>query len=69
MDSTEDAFDRSRALVFGIGGGDVVGTLPTVQLLERHSIETLVGGVAWERAVIDPQPGPRSLNELEGVDG
>lgn len=68
MDSIEDAFDRSRALVFGIGGGgDVVGTLPTIRLLEEHDIETVIGGVAWERSVVDPLPGPRSLDELKHI--
>ncbi|WP_135822201.1 DUF1152 domain-containing protein [Halostella litorea] len=69
MNSFEEALDCSRALVFGIGGGgDVVGTLPTVRLLERHGVETVLGGLAWERSVVDPQPGPRSLDELVGVD-
>lgn len=68
MNSFEEVLDCSRALVFGIGGGgDVVGTLPTVRLLERHGIETVVGGLAWERSIVDPQPGPRSLDELDGV--
>ncbi|PHQ38973.1 hypothetical protein DJ69_08710 [Halorubrum persicum] len=69
MDSLEEVFDCSRALVFGIGGGgDVVGTLPTVRLLEQHGVKTVIGGLAWERSIVDPQPGPRSLDELDGVD-
>ncbi|ELY77459.1 DUF1152 domain-containing protein [Natrinema gari] len=69
MDSFEEVFDCSRALVFGIGGsGDVVGTLPTVRLLEQHGIETVIGGLAWERSIVDPQPGPRSIDELDEVD-
>ncbi len=57
-----------RALVIGIGGGgDVVGTLPTARLLENFGAETIIGGVAWERVVFDPEPGPRTLEEVEGV--
>ena len=57
-----------RALVIGIGGGgDVVGTLPTARLLENFGAETIIGGVAWERVVFDPKPGPRTLEEVEGV--
>ncbi|MGB9954730.1 DUF1152 domain-containing protein (plasmid) [Haloarcula marismortui] len=69
MDSIEDAFDKTRALVFGIGGGgDVIGALPTARLLEQQGVETVVGGLAWERSLVDPQPGPRSLDELNHID-
>jgi len=69
MESSEEVLDASRALVFGIGGGgDIVGTLPTVWFLEHHDVETIMGGLAWERTIVDPQPGPRSLDDLEGID-
>lgn len=69
METLEDAFEYDRALVLGIGGGgDVVGAVPTARLLETHGVETIVGGVAYERAEIDPRPGPRGLNEIENVE-
>jgi hypothetical protein len=71
IESLEDAFDCDRALVFGIGGGgDVVGTVPTARLLERHGVDVILGGIPWERAILDPTPGPfplADLNPLEGV--
>ena len=55
-------------LVLGIGGGgDIVGTLPTARLFEAFGAETILGGVSWERIVRDPVPGPRKLDEVEGV--
>lgn len=70
---TSDGFAKflrgaTRALVIGIGGGgDIVGTLPTAQLLKNFGAETILGGVAWERVVFDPTPGCRHLEEVEGV--
>jgi hypothetical protein len=69
METLEAAFDHDRALVFGIGGGgDVVGTVPTARLLESHGVETILGGVTWERMPYDPEPGPRRLDELTGIE-
>jgi hypothetical protein len=58
-----------RPLVLGIGGGgDVVGALATAEACRSyHGAEPLVGGVTWERRVIDPQPGPRAESEIEGA--
>jgi hypothetical protein len=66
-----DAFtliQRSRrALVLGIGGGgDVVGALAVARLCESLGTPFELGGVAWERFVVDPHPGPRPLDELTG---
>jgi len=59
----------SRALVIGIGGGgDVIGAIPTRSYLEFLGVETVLGGLTWERKVSDPQPGPRGIKELEGVE-
>jgi len=57
----------SRALVLGIGGGgDAVGSIAVARALEERGLETVLGGVAWERIVVDPHPGPRGLNEIRG---
>jgi hypothetical protein len=57
-----------RPLVLGIGGGgDVVGALATAESARLiHGADPVVGGVAWERQPIDPLPGPRTLDEIEG---
>ncbi|MFB6122445.1 MAG: DUF1152 domain-containing protein [Haloferacaceae archaeon] len=69
MDTLESAFDATRALVFGGGGGgDVVGAVPTARLLERHGVDVLLGGVPWERFVVDPTVGPRSFDEVTSLD-
>jgi hypothetical protein len=58
----------SRALVVGVGGGgDVVGALATARFLEFCGIEFFLGGLSWERSVVDPLPGPRSLEEVRDV--
>ena len=48
------------------GGGDVVGALAVGDLLDQLGTEWVLGGVAWERFVVDPYPGPRSLAEIRG---
>jgi hypothetical protein len=58
----------SRALVVGVGGGgDVVGALATARFLEFCGLKFFLGGLSWERSVIDPLPGPRSLAEVRDV--
>ncbi len=59
-----------RPLVIGIGGGgDVVGALATAELLRVYDgAEPLVGGLSWERRPIDPVPGPRRVEEIEGAE-
>ena len=57
-----------RPLVLGIGGGgDVVGALATAELCRAHGARPVVGGVTWERRPIDPTPGPRAEDEIEGA--
>jgi hypothetical protein len=53
--------------VLGIGGGgDVVGAVAVARRCEQLGTEAVLGGVAWERMPIDPFPGPRSVEQIEG---
>jgi hypothetical protein len=56
-------------LVIGIGGGgDVVGALAVAEHCRLfHGAHPIVGGVTWERTPIDPEPGPRSADEIDGA--
>src|SRR3954465_11189135 len=56
-----------RPLVVGIGGGgDVVGALAVAEHCRLfHGANPLVGGVCWERSVVDPAPGPRTTGEID----
>ena len=57
-----------RPLVLGIGGGgDVVGALATAEAVRlANGARPVVGGVTWERRPVDPLPGPRRVDEIEG---
>jgi hypothetical protein len=57
-----------RPLVIGMGGGgDVVGALATAEACRLYrEAQPVLGGVTWERRVVDPQPGPRRIDEIEG---
>ncbi|MCY4262824.1 MAG: DUF1152 domain-containing protein [Candidatus Dadabacteria bacterium] len=60
--------NSKKAILLGIGGGgDVVGTLPTANLLETNGTKCVLGGLSWERFTIDPDPGPRKLEEARCV--
>lgn len=51
------------------GGGDVVGALASAELARIYDdAEPLVGGISWERRPIDPIPGPRRTDEIEGAE-
>jgi hypothetical protein len=50
------------------GGGDVVGALATAEYARGLGAEAVVGGLTWERRPIDPEPGPRRLDEIEGAE-
>lgn len=50
------------------GGGDVVGALVAADLAARFGAGAIVGGLTWERRVIDPIPGARRLDELAGAE-
>jgi hypothetical protein len=59
-----------RPMVIGMGGGgDVVGALATAEFARVYDgAEPLVGGLSWERRPIDPVPGPRRPDEIEGAE-
>ena len=63
------AFAR-RPLVIGIGGGgDVAGALAVAEMSRLyHGGDPIVGGVTWERRPIDPEPGPRRVDEIDGAE-
>lgn len=70
MADAESLLRRSRRpLVLGIGGGgDVVGALATAEHARLYDgARPVVGGVTWERRPIDPVPGPRRADEIEGA--
>jgi hypothetical protein len=71
MKDADEILARSRRpLVIGIGGGgDVAGALAVAELSRLyHGGDPVVGGVTWERRPIDPEPGPRRTDEIEGAD-
>jgi hypothetical protein len=45
----------------------VVGALGVAELARALGTPARVGGVTWERRPIDPRPGPRRLDEVQGV--
>ncbi len=59
-----------RPLVIGMGGGgDIVGALATAEFARAYDgAEPMLGGVTWERAPIDPVPGPRRREEIENAE-
>ncbi len=58
--------DLGKALVFGMGGGgDIVATIPTAFFLKEFGYHIYFGSIIWDRYVVDPEPGPRAIEELE----
>lgn len=45
----------------------MVGALASAQLAGTLGTPATVGGVAWERRVVDPRAGPRRLDEIAGA--
>ena len=51
------------------GGGDVVGALATAEFARLYDgAAPVLGGLAWERRPIDPEPGPRTAVEIADAD-
>ncbi len=48
------------------GGGDAVGSIAVAHWLAERGVESVLGGVAWERFVVDPYPGPRGSADIRG---
>ena len=69
MDAAALLRQSRRPLVLGIGGGgDVVGALATAEACRlHHTAAPMLGGVTWERRPVDPEPGPRSEEEIENA--
>jgi hypothetical protein len=59
-----------RPLVIGMGGGgDIAGALATAELVRHYDgAAPVLGGLAWERRPIDPEPGPRRAEEIEDAE-
>ena len=64
----EEVAAASRVLVVGIGGGgDVAGALAAGEAARALGTDAVVGGLTWERRPVDPLPGPRRLDEVDGL--
>lgn len=60
--------NSKRTLFFAIGGGgDIVLTTILALSYERCGGESLIGGVVWERYIVDPSPGPIRLSEFRNI--
>jgi hypothetical protein len=46
----------------------VVGALAVARLCEAFGTPAVLGGVSWERAAVDPHPGPRPMAEIRNAD-
>ncbi len=59
---------HKKALVIGIGGGgDVIGCIPTANMLKFLGLDVMLGGLTWERKIVDPKPGPRKIAEIRNA--
>jgi hypothetical protein len=70
LDAEAALREARRPLVIGMGGGgDVVGALATAEFARIYDgAAPILGGLAWERRPIDPVPGPRPADEIEGAE-
>jgi hypothetical protein len=70
LDAEQLLRHAERPLVIGMGGGgDIVGALATAEFARLYNhASPVLGGLAWERRPIDPEPGPRRPEEIEGAE-
>ena len=57
--------DRAIIVAMG-GGGDIVGASHLYNAFKRDGIRAYLASIPWERYVVDPVPGPLSLNDFNG---
>ena len=63
------AVEADKALVTGIGGGgDVISAVYVKEFFEKFGVKCVCGGVVWERYRRDRKPGPRGVDEIEGIE-
>lgn len=68
MDVCLSLKDRGKVLFLAIGGGGDVSMASVLALsYERCGGEAVIGSILWERYVVDPIPGPISINEVFNV--
>lgn len=44
-----------------------MGCIPTANYLHFLGVQSILGGLTWERKVVDPKPGPRRIAEIENI--
>src|SRR4051794_21721830 len=54
-------------LVAAGGGGDVIGAVMVAETLGLTQHDARVATLAWERLLVDPVPGPRSVDDFDGL--
>lgn len=60
--------NSKKALFFAVGGGgDIVLTTVLALSYERCGGTAFIGGIVWERYIVDPFPGPIHLSEFKNV--
>ncbi len=62
------AMKADKALIIGMGGGgDVISAVYVKEFFEKFGVECICGGVVWERYRRDRKPGPRDIDEINGI--
>jgi hypothetical protein len=54
-------------LIAAGGGGDVIGAVMLAQTLGMSPKGAAIATVAWERLLVDPVPGPRAVEDFDGL--
>lgn len=63
----EENRPRSSLVIAIGGGGDAAIAGVVARKLSRLGISSWIASIAWERYVIDPTPGPISLDEIQNA--